>query len=232
MNSKDVKGITVISIANGTKLGTVEHAYLDPKTKRVVGFAAHRGGGLLSAEPDIGLVIGSDEIHSLGPDALTLDDAAATSGTALDENLGLILLSDLNKLQVYSEGGTLVGQVASADFDEQSFDLTGIEASPGFFQANTTVPIDQVLTIGQDVVVVSDAALAQTDGEPQPEQDQQAAPALPADAGPVSAGGVSVTEGRSVVAGEGFTPAAGEPAGGAATVPRGGSGDAAPVGQG
>jgi uncharacterized protein YrrD len=200
VNSRDVNGIAVISIADGARLGTIERAYLDPAAKRLAGFAARSGGGLLGAAPDRGLVIDVDEVHSLGPDALTLDrtDAAHRADAAADYG-DLLPLEGLSKLKVVTDGGTYIGQVVSADFDERTFDLTEIEASPGFFQANRRIPIDQVITIGVDVVVVTNA-VGQKDTTP----DAATAPQTPET---VTAPGVTVHESRSVIVGEGFSPA-------------------------
>jgi len=205
MNSKDVKGIAVISIADGRKLGTVDHAYLDPAAKRVAGFAANCGGGLFEA-PDRGLLIDTAQVHSLGPDALTLADATAATGKAIEEAYGdLLFLSDLDGRQVVTEGGTDVGQVVSADFDERTFALTALETSPGHFQANQRLPIEQVITLGQDVIVVSDAVRQSGGGGTVPAQEQEQQPAGPTDA--VTAGHVTVHESDAVVAGAGFDDA-------------------------
>ena len=161
MNNKDVKGIAVISIADGTKLGAVERAYLDPEAKRLVGFAFGAGGGLLAGETEATSLVDVDKIHSLGPDALTLDRPDAAQGQETGAAGGsLIDLDELTKRKVVTDGGTFVGQVASVEFDERSFRLTQIEASPGFFKSNRTIPIDQVISLGSDVVVVSDAVCA------------------------------------------------------------------------
>ena len=161
MNSKHVKGTAVVSIADGAKIGTIDRAYFDPATKQVVGFSLASGGGLLSGGGEPAMTIDIDEIHSLGPDALTVDSAAAARGqrtSAATESL--VDMDDLTKRKVLTEGGTLVGQLASVDFDEKGFRLTDIEVSPGFFKSNKKVPIDQIVSIGSDVVVVADAVCA------------------------------------------------------------------------
>ena len=160
MNSKHVKGLAVVSIADGAKVGTIDGAFLDPATKRVVGFSLASGGGLLGGgEP--AMTIDVDEIHSLGPDAMTVDSAAAARGAQTTAAAAsLVDLDELTKRKVLTEGGTLVGGVVSADFDEKTFRLTQIEASPGFFKTNKHIPIDQVTSIGNDIVVVADAVCA------------------------------------------------------------------------
>ena len=44
------------------------------------------------------------------------------------------------------------------EFDERTFAITEVEVSPGFMKTNTRIPLDQLVRIGQDVVVVADVA--------------------------------------------------------------------------
>jgi uncharacterized protein YrrD len=162
MNSKHLKGLAVISIADGAKLGTIDDIYLDPAAKRVVGFSV--AGGSVGGAPDAGLTIDATEVHTLGQDALTLADMTSPHGAGVSAAYGsLALLEDLAKRKVVTEGGTHVGQVASVEFDEQTFALTQVEVSPGFFRTNRSVTADQLVSIGEDVVVVADAVLAEAE---------------------------------------------------------------------
>ena len=56
-----------------------------------------------------------------------------------------------------TEGGTFVGQVAAAEIDEQTMSVTGLEVSPGFFKSNKVVSTDEVITVGDEIVIVTDA---------------------------------------------------------------------------
>lgn len=161
MNSKQVKGLAVISISDGKKLGSVNHLFIDPAQKQVVGFSVSGSHGLLSADPDQGMIVDAKDVHSLGPDALTLTDASAARGEATNTAYGGLLDADqLTKRKVMTEGGTLVGQVASLEFEPSSYRLTGIETSPGFFKSNRMIPIEQVTNIGEELVMVTDAVCA------------------------------------------------------------------------
>lgn len=40
------KGTPIISLADGLRLGTIDHVYFDPVGKSVVGSTFHQGGGL------------------------------------------------------------------------------------------------------------------------------------------------------------------------------------------
>ena len=156
MSTKLAKGTAVVSLADGTKLGAIDHVYLDPARKAIVGFSFHRGG-LLGGRTS-GVVDVSD-VHAFGPDAVTIDDVAAVrSELAIDARSDeLIDLEHLLKRKVITEGGTFVGEVASIRFGQDSYRLTGIEVSPGFFEANRLIPADQVVQIGGELIVVADA---------------------------------------------------------------------------
>jgi sporulation protein YlmC with PRC-barrel domain len=45
MNSQDMRGLTVISLADGTQVGTIDQVYLDLAAKQVVGFSITNGVG-------------------------------------------------------------------------------------------------------------------------------------------------------------------------------------------
>jgi uncharacterized protein YrrD len=53
-----------------------------------------------------------------------------------------------------------LGEVVSLGFDEHTFAITEVEVSPGFLKTNTHIPLDNLVRIGQDVVVVADHAVA------------------------------------------------------------------------
>ena len=45
MNSKQIRGLTVINLADGTQVGTVDQVFLDLAAKQVVGFSITNGVG-------------------------------------------------------------------------------------------------------------------------------------------------------------------------------------------
>jgi sporulation protein YlmC with PRC-barrel domain len=159
MNSKQIRGLPVISIADGTRVGTVDLVYLDLAAKRVVGFSITDGVGPFGGARDNAPTVAASSVHSLGPDALTLDDVTAAHAAWVGGAYGpLETLHDVVGRKVVTEGGTDVGQVAAVEFDEQTFAITEVEVSPGLMKTNTRIPLDQLVRIGQDVVVVADVA--------------------------------------------------------------------------
>lgn len=162
MNTKHVDGLTVVSIGTGERLGRVVEPVLDDEGRKILAFAVQTGGtGLLPIEPPAMSWLAAENVRSIGPDALTVDDASCLR--EFEPQTESLRVNSLIKLPVMTEGGTAVGPVASLDFDERRMAVTDLEVSAGFFKANRMVPIDQVIRIGQELIVVSDAVCAQPD---------------------------------------------------------------------
>jgi sporulation protein YlmC with PRC-barrel domain len=161
MNSKQIRGLSVINIADGTQVGTVDQVFLDLAAKEVVGFSITNGVGPFGGARDNAPTVAASGVHSLGPDALTLDDVIAAHAAWVSAAYGtLVPLDDVVGRRVMTEGGVDLGDVVSLAFDEQSFAITEVEVSPGFLKTNTHIPLDHLIRIGQDVLVVADRAVA------------------------------------------------------------------------
>lgn len=165
MNSKQIRGLTVIDLADGTEVGTIDQVFLDLAAKQVVGFSITNGVGPFGGGRGNAPTVAASSVHSLGPDALTLDDVAAAHAAWVDAVFGTVVpLDDVVGRRVVTEGGANVGDVVALGFDEQTFAITDVEVSPGFLKTNTSVPLDRLVRIGPDVLVVADAAVPA--GEP------------------------------------------------------------------
>jgi sporulation protein YlmC with PRC-barrel domain len=161
MNSKHLRGLAVISIADGEKVGTIDRVYIDMNAKRVAGFSVAHGAGLLHLQStEESELIDADDVHALGPDALTLNDRSAVRGDRAEARFdSLIELEDLLRHKVVTDGGTSLGQVTSVEIDPASFAVLTLEVSPGFFQSNADIPADKVLNTGSELVVVDESVL-------------------------------------------------------------------------
>jgi uncharacterized protein YrrD len=161
MNSKQIRGLSVINIADGTQVGTVDQVFLDLAARQVVGFSITNGVGPFGGARDNAPTVAASGVHSLGPDALTIDDVTAAHAAWVGAAYGpLAPLDNVVGRKVVTEGGTNLGDVVSLGFDEQSFAITEVEVSPGFLKTNTHIPLDYLVRIGQDVLVVADLAVA------------------------------------------------------------------------
>lgn len=161
MNSKQIRGLTVINLADGTQVGTVDQVFLDLAAKQVVGFSITNGVGPFGGARDKAPTVAASAVHSLGPDALTLDDVTAAHAAWVGATYGPVVpLDDVVGRRVMTEGGANVGDVVSLGFDNRTFAITEVEVTPGFLKTHTHIPLDQLVRIGQDVLVVADVAIA------------------------------------------------------------------------
>jgi sporulation protein YlmC with PRC-barrel domain len=161
MNSKDIHGLPVINIADGTRAGTVDELLLDLEAKRIVGVTLSPGTGPFGGGGHERPTIAVSAIHALGPDALTVPDVTAAHEAWVVADYGaMVPLGEVVGRKVLTESGTREGQVAAVEFDDRTFALTGVEVAHGFLKAHTRIPLEQIVRFGQDVLVVTDDALA------------------------------------------------------------------------
>lgn len=169
MNTKHVSGISVVSISGGEKVGTIGDVYFDTDVRQVLGYTVTAGGGLLSSEPKATQWLPAKSVNAIGPDALTVRESSTLASSPPPEDA--VILSEVMKRKVVTEGGTLVGQVASIELDAGGTSVAGVEVSPGFFKSNTMVPPRSIVSVGDELIVVRESVLAEqsgttSDGEP------------------------------------------------------------------
>ncbi len=157
VSTRLVKGTAVVSLDDGAKLGKIDHVYLDPARKEIVAFSFQHGGGLLGGKTSH--LVDVADVHGIGQDAVTLDGAAVVRSelAVAAKRAELVDLEDLLKRTVITESGTVIGQVAAIGFGLDTYRLTGIEVSPGFFKTRATIAAEEIENIGEELIVVADA---------------------------------------------------------------------------
>jgi uncharacterized protein YrrD len=156
MTTKLVKGTPVVSLADGTTLGAIDHVYFDPHRMAVVGFTFHQRAGLFGPETS-GLVDISD-VHAFGPDAVTVDDLSVVRSELAVEtgHDDLVDLEDLIKRDVMTENGTRIGHVAAIQFGDHSHALVALEVTANGAASRRRISAGEILTIGPELVIVRD----------------------------------------------------------------------------
>lgn len=161
MATRLVKGMPVVSLADGTTLGAIDHVYFDPRRMAVVGFTFHQRSGLFGGGTS-GLVDISD-VHAFGADAVTVDDVTvvrsdlvvATGRFAHEE---LIDLETLLKREVMTEGGRRLGRVVAIQFGDASHALVALDIDGE--GTSRRIAAGQIKTVGPELIVVADPAPA------------------------------------------------------------------------
>lgn len=158
MNSTLAKGTPVISLDTGVTLGKIESVYLDCDTRRLVAFSFSSGGGLLSSKR--AHIVEIDDIHAVGQDAVTLDDARAVHDLVLMDGKvqQLIDLDEVVKRAVMTDAGTNLGRILGLDFDPETFRLHRIRVEEKGRDGGRSIDGGDIISIGEEVIVVADPA--------------------------------------------------------------------------
>lgn len=160
MNASDLKGMAVISLGEGTKLGEVDQPLFDLPNRRVC--AVHVKG-------DSGIsVLPFEAIERIGSDAITVVTSRVTQTPGIDSSgQGLLDLEALRKLKIVNQDGTFLGKLSDVEFDTRDGHVTHLAAHKGgvLGMGGTTTPIgaNASLAAGRELLTVYvDAADAES----------------------------------------------------------------------
>lgn len=181
MDESQVRGMSVVGIGEARRLGTIEHAYLDPQQRRIVAFGVRPRDD--AAPPTTGALEPSDvpivdvgpllaylpvaAVRAIGADAVTVDAAAAlqTEEPTVD-GAPLIAVDALEGLPVGTASGgnsdgDPIGRLGAVGFDPATFALTEIEVVHGLIRRRSRLPIALVNRFAADrIEVAAEAAQA------------------------------------------------------------------------
>ena len=153
-----VKGLPVITMAEGKQVGKVDDLVVDPERKAVSWLRLH-SGGILGGER---LWVSTEAVHGVGEDAVTINaEADVRSPADAPEAVAMVKAKrELIGGKVITESGERVGEVCDYEFDPETFAITSLSVPPGMNVVGETLMItgDHLLTIGEDVVVVATPA--------------------------------------------------------------------------
>ena len=150
-----VKGLPVITMAEGKQIGKVDDLVVDPERKAVSWLRLH-SGGMLGGER---LWVSTEAVHGVGEHAVTIN-AEADARAPADAPEALALVKAKRRVignKVITENGERVGEVRDFEFNPDTFALTALSVPPGMNVVGEILTIagDKVLTIGEDMIVVA-----------------------------------------------------------------------------
>ena len=159
-NASDLHGMSVIAIADGKKLGSVDEVVVSPQDLRVLGLVMKEPGFLNHSE----LIIETADIRAIGADAITVDgqEAARISEEAAGafrdaRSVGRSLTGN----KAVTESGDLVGTVSDFAIDEDTYRVTSLLLSGSLLSGGDVVQADRVISVGPDVIVVRNSRSAE-----------------------------------------------------------------------
>jgi uncharacterized protein YrrD len=172
MNAKALIGMTVFAIEGGKNLGTVERLLFSPDNMRVVAFVVTPRSGMMS-DPEPQKVLSTEKVRAIGQDAITVDSESLLDVTADGElPAGAVAFDEIEREKVITESGDQVGEVSSLEFDEVDFRLDFLEIGRGFLSGHVLVTVENIVSVGEDVIVVRDTALNGDDRDDEVEDDR------------------------------------------------------------
>lgn len=150
-------GLAVVALSNGKKIGSCEDFYFEPQTQRI--YALRVKTGLLGHK-----VIPVASINTIGQDAITLPTEEAMRNESDDARIATLISGEaLHHYRVMSTGGTLVGTLRNVLLDTSTpngLRVAAFELSGGLREQLSgkypTFPASQVVSYGQDVLVIPD----------------------------------------------------------------------------
>lgn len=151
MQADALKGLAVVAMAEGAKLGYVEDVVVDPQARRVAALLVGSNGQTF--------VVPFERVRSIGADAVTVESAQATQALSQgDVFSNLPGLSAMKKLKVVDEAGTFIGAVSGFALDQATGGLLSLTVHKGGILGlggtTTTVDITAVRSIGPELVTI------------------------------------------------------------------------------
>ena len=155
MNTDTLTGMTVLSLAGGTRLGKIEGVAIDPQSLQVVALRIAANGQRA--------LVPWESLQGIGKDAVTVPDehGARWSLPAGGAN-SLPDIGDLRNLRVVDEAGKVVGKVRDLDFDAGTGKIISLITHEGGILGiggtTSTIPAGAVVSLGPEVITVRAAA--------------------------------------------------------------------------
>jgi uncharacterized protein YrrD len=155
MDIGKLKGMAIVSVTEGSRLGRVEDVLIDTSGLQI--------GALKIAHDGQQFMIPFNLIKNVGSDAITVESSQVTQAEGSASGV-LVGLRDFKKLKMVDEAGTLLGVLSSVDFDQKTGKLLQLSVHKGGMLGlggtTTVVDTSQVRGIGREVVTVSAEAAA------------------------------------------------------------------------
>jgi sporulation protein YlmC with PRC-barrel domain len=164
MDAHTLKGMAIVSVQQGTKLGYVEQPLVDLTARKVAALQVKGESGTF--------IVPFDAVAAVGTDAITVASSAATqtpsTGGAADDPRNL---NALRKLKIVDQAGTFLGTLRHVEIDPASGAITQLTAHKGGMLGlggtTTTIDAQAILSVGPELVTVdteaSDLAAGVTD---------------------------------------------------------------------
>jgi len=152
---KELRGLAIVDVSQGRRIGRADEVLISPSSGRLLGFVM-KGIGVLRRRER---VVEMADVRSIGPDAITVDDAAvAHSLRSAPDDLRAARRGDrvLIGKRVVTQAGRVVGTVSDCMINEGRARVSGLLLGSGLFGRGDMVSADRILSIGPDAIVLAE----------------------------------------------------------------------------
>lgn len=157
MDIGKLKGMAVVSVTEGSRLGRVDGLLFEPQALQVAALRVKGDSGEF--------IVPFDQIKSIGVDAITVESSQVTQiAGAGGAHAGLIDLDQIKKLQVVDAAGTLIGSVETLEIEPTTGRLATLTAHKGGLLGlggtSATIEAGAVQSVGGEIITISSSGLA------------------------------------------------------------------------
>jgi uncharacterized protein YrrD len=175
MRIEELKDRPVMSIASGTKLGSVKDLLLDDSYLQIAALVIG-GGGVFGGHKQ---AIAYSSIHGIGPDAVMVSGPDDVQEVGDGSPLGTAHAFDAIRQEVMSESGVNLGRVVEMEFEPQTGAMTSlcfatqVDTESGVVDVCDVARAD-IVSMTEKMVIVRHSVVKQTAEElpPAPAQDR------------------------------------------------------------
>lgn len=155
MDAKTLKGIAVVAVKDGEKVGSVDELIFNQETRKLLAFRLSRSGFFSSTRQ----IILMSDVDNIGQDAVMIPNRDVVREESDERDLhGRPELKQLINLRVVTQDGTYVGTLSAIHFDPKTGDMTQLDVGGGdlmhMFRKGVEVPATEVISMGGDVLVI------------------------------------------------------------------------------
>jgi sporulation protein YlmC with PRC-barrel domain len=157
MKASDLKGMTVVSIADGLRLGTVHELLLDADGRQLAAVVVQPGPGTSTR------LIPRDAIKHVGADAITVENVqAARPKSDGHPRAPMPALGSILGLKVVDTAGSLLGTVAEMELNSDDGCITSVLVHHGGVLgvggSTNALPAAAIRSLGPELVMVEPVA--------------------------------------------------------------------------
>lgn len=156
VKGNDTIGLKVVTLEDGTQIGTVKDIIYDPGSHEVRALLLEAAG--LFSEAKVVLI---DNIHSIGQDAVTIMSGDMVTNASEAPGPVSVITEDnqyLTKTHIVTEDGNDLGQVTDIYFDPHTGKVSELEVSQGLIKnvqsGKKRVRVSDIITVGKDATIV------------------------------------------------------------------------------